>query len=119
MKCKNELCINEAATRRRYCLTCVKRKYREKYPLKYIYDTIKTNAKRKRKEFTLTFDEFDCFCKKTGYDKFKGITADCLSIDRIKANEGYHVWNIQAITVSQNIKKRFDDSLKPDDNCPF
>lgn len=119
MKCKHELCINEADPGRRECRKCRAKAYRQKYPLKYIYDTIKMNAKRRRKDFSLTFDEFECFCKRTGYDKFKGITADCLSIDRIKANEGYHAWNIQAITVSQNAKKKYDDLLKPDDNCPF
>jgi hypothetical protein len=119
MRCWTRDCENLAVPERRYCSKCKKRKYREKYPLKYIYDTIKMNAKRRRKEFTLTFDEFECFCRRTGYDKFKGITADCLSIDRIKNSEGYHVWNIQAITVSKNSKKKFDDSVKPDDNCPF
>ena len=119
MKCWTRDCKNEAVKARRYCSTCSKRKYRQKYPLKYIYDTIKANAKRRRKEFTLTYDEFECFCRKTGYDKFKGITADCLSVDRIKDNEGYHAWNIQAITVSENSKKKFDDQMKPDDNCPF
>ena len=77
------------------------------------------NAKRRRKDFTLTFDEFECFCKRTGYDKMKGITADSLTIDRTDDTKGYHAWNIEAISLSSNVKKRFDDSVKPDDNCPF
>ena len=58
MKCQTEDCFNESGKQRKLCYKCKTRKYREKYPLKYIYDTVKANAKRRRKEFTLTFDEF-------------------------------------------------------------
>jgi hypothetical protein len=63
------------------------------------------NAKRRGKEFTLTLKQFEEFCNKTGYDEKKGITADSLTVDRIKDHLGYSVDNIQAITLSENVKK--------------
>lgn len=119
MKCWSRDCKNQARKQRRYCTSCEKRKYREKYPLKYWYDTLKMNAKRRRKEFTLTLKEFEKFCNTSGYDKKKGKTADSLSIDRIKDWEGYTNENIRAITLSQNTQRRYDPSVVPEDNCPF
>lgn len=118
MNCQTESCPNEVEKGRRFCSKCIKRKYREKYPLKYWYDTLKMNAKRRGKEFTLTIEQFGEFCMKTGYDEKKGKTADSLSVDRIRNWEGYHFNNIRAITLSENSKKK-DLSLIPDEYCPF
>src|ERR1035437_5243365 len=119
MKCITKGCLNETGLQRKTCYKCEKRKYRAKYPLKYWYDTLKMNAKRRRKPFTLTLEQFTEFCKRTGYIEKKGKTAESLSVDRIKASEGYHASNIQAITLSDNSKKMHDDKMKPKDNCPF
>jgi hypothetical protein len=119
MKCATEGCTNERAINRRICNKCRTHKYRADHPLKAWYDILKMNAKRRRKPFTLTLDEFECFCKRTGYDEKKGKTADSLSVDRINDSEGYHAWNIQAITLRDNTLKKMDDKMKPDDNCPF
>jgi hypothetical protein len=114
-----ELCVNEAAPQRKFCYKCQKRKYREKYPLKYWYDTLKMNAKRRRKPFTLTLEQFNEFCKRTGYGEKKGKTADSLSVDRIRDIDGYHANNIRAITLSENTKRCFDASVAPEEDCPF
>jgi len=119
MKCQTENCQNEARLQRKFCYTCEKRKYREKYPLKYWYTTLKMNAKRRRKEFTLTLDQFSDFCMKTGYDEKKGKTADSLSVDRIKPWLGYSVDNIRAITLSDNSKLRHDPTYEIKETCPF
>lgn len=119
MKCTTETCQNKAVIHKRFCEKCTKRKYREKYPLKYWYTTLRSNAKRRRKDFTLTIEQFSEFCIKTGYDEKKGKTADSLSIDRIKDWEGYTVDNIRAITLSKNTQRRYDPSVAPEDNCPF
>jgi hypothetical protein len=119
MKCLTPNCINEAAKGRRICGKCRSRKYRAKYPLKAWYDTLKMNARRRGKEFTLTQEQFSEFCKRTGYDEHKGKTADSLSVDRIKSHLGYTIDNIQAITLRENTAKHFDDSVKPEENCPF
>jgi hypothetical protein len=119
MKCITPDCTNEAPKHRRFCYKCTKRKYREKYPLKYWYDTLKMNAKRRRKEFTLTQEQFNEFCKRTGYDKYKGKTANSMSIDRIRDCDGYHANNIRTITLSANTKRQYDPSVAPEENCPF
>jgi hypothetical protein len=120
MKCSTPDCTNEAPLHGgRVCYKCIKRKYRAKYPLKAWYDTLKMNAKRRGKEFTLTLEQFSEFCKKTGYDEKKGKTADSLSIDRRRDTEGYHANNIRAITLSENTKRQFDSSVAPEENCPF
>jgi hypothetical protein len=76
------------------------------------------NAKRRRKDFTLTINQFETFCKQTGYDEHKGKTANSLSIDRVNNDRGYHFDNIRAITLSENSIKN-DSSLIIDDYCPF
>jgi hypothetical protein len=119
MKCATDGCINERVAQRTFCHKCRQRKYRSNHPLRAWYQNLKTNAKRRGKPFTLTLEQFSDFCKQTGYDEKKGRTADSLSVDRINASEGYHAWNIQAITLSENSKKKYDDAVKPDDNCPF
>ena len=121
MKCWTRDCEKEARTQRRYCYACEKRKHRERHPLKYWYDTLKMNAKRRRKSFTLTLGEFETFCKATGYNEKKGKTANSLSVDRIKNDDGYSFDNIRAITLSENsIKRNTEDYLKTDINdAPF
>jgi hypothetical protein len=121
MKCWTRDCEKETAKGQRYCYACRKRKYREKYPLKYWYDTLKMNAKRRGKSFTLTLKEFETFCKKTGYDDKKGKTANSLSVDRIKNEQGYSFDNIQAITLSENtVKRNTEDYLRTEiGDAPF
>jgi hypothetical protein len=77
------------------------------------------NAKCRQKPFTLTLEQFSEFCKKTGYDEKKGKTAQSLSVDRIKSHLGYTADNIRAITLSENTMRRYNESVKPEDNCPF
>jgi hypothetical protein len=126
MKCWTRDCKNEAVKGCRYCYACTKRKYREKYPIKYAYDTIKANAKRRGKSFLLTYKEFEKFCKDSGYHKLKGITPDALSVDRVDNLKGYSVDNIKAITLKDNTIKRntidtFPEELTPQINAvvPF
>ena len=119
MKCSTPDCTNETAKDRRICGKCRSRKYRAKYPLKAWYDTLKMNAKRRGKSFTLTLEQFSEFCKRTGYDEHKGKTANSLSVDRIKDHLGYSIDNIRAITLRENTLKQFDPSVAPNENCPF
>ena len=74
------------------------------------------NAKRRGKEFSLTFDEFKSFCYKTSYDKLRGLKAEALSIDRINPNMGYSFDNIRAITFSENvsIQRQLENIGDPD-----
>lgn len=84
-----------------YCSKC----QRLKNPEKYAYQTLKDNAKRRKKNFELSFEDFKIFCIETNYIAKKGRRKDTLHIDRIKEQEGYTKENIQALTNSQNVRK--------------
>jgi hypothetical protein len=72
----------------RYCSRCRTRKSRQNNLLRYWFLTLKNNAKRRGKRFTLTLQQFTDFCKETGYAEGKGIKADSLTVDRIDENGG-------------------------------
>lgn len=119
MKCASENCTNKHFGRSKFCRRCNNRKYRIKHPIQYWYWTLKMNAKRRGKSFSLTLEQFSEFCIKTGYGELKGKTATSLSVDRIKPLEGYHYDNIRAITLSDNSKCKYDPTYEPDVYCPF
>jgi hypothetical protein len=87
------------------CSTCRSRKSRQKNPVKYCYNNLKHNAKRRGIEFALTLEEFIQFCHETNYLAGKGRTKASYSIDRIDNNKGYTLDNIRVITLSENSKK--------------
>lgn len=124
--CKTPGCKNKASPKKNYCTSCRSRKWREKHSLNYWFLALRGNAKRRGKIFTLTFEQFSKFCETTGYDKFKGREASCLSVDRKDPEKGYTFENIRAITVSNNSKKARGTLLELDpewemeeDACPF
>ena len=104
-KCLTKFCKNTAAKHKNHCHTCIARKKRDKNPMRYSYDTLKSNAKRRRKIFTITFDDFKEFCYKTEYMAGKGRTKDCYSVDCIINELGYAKGNLQRLSVSENSKK--------------
>lgn len=81
------------------------KKYRQKYPMKYAYMTLKHNAKRRGKEFTISFEYFKKFAIKVDYIDKKGINRDSYHIDRIKEDLGYIPGNLQLLKNVDNIKK--------------
>lgn len=105
IKCKTKYCRNYVKKGRKTCTSCVGRKHRKKHPKKYAYTALKTNAKRRGKEFTLTFEEFNEFVIKTDYMAKKGIYKTSYHIDRIKEHLGYTRENIQTLPNTQNVKK--------------
>lgn len=99
-------CNKSAARDSNYCYACQKKAYREAHPVKAAYQGLKSGAKRRGKEFTLTLEEFEQFCIATEYIIKKGRSKDSYSIDRIDVTKGYTLDNIQVLTVSKNSKKR-------------
>jgi hypothetical protein len=85
-------------------LTRVQR-WRKANPLRYAYQNLKGNAKRRGKVFDLTFDEFKQFAVKTEYIGKKGRTAESYHVDRIDPARGYTINNIQVLTNSENMRK--------------
>lgn len=111
-KCAALGCQRETKNRK-YCNTCRKIISRVKDPVRYSYQNLKDHAKgrifkktgTKGIPFTITLDEFREFCFLTGYIQSKGKTIGCFDVDRVKEDEGYHIWNIQKLEKSENVKK--------------
>lgn len=82
------------------------------------YFNFRGNALKRCKDFTITLEEFREFCQRTGYIIKKGMRGKNCTIDRIKNNFGYHIWNIQIKSNLANIKKyhtfdKFDTDYTP------
>lgn len=111
-KCKTKRCRNYVKSGE-YCSKCKSRKYRENNPERCVYLNLKSNAKRRGKEFDISFDDFLKFAIDTDYFKKRGIKKKSLHIDRIDESRGYTIDNIQTLTNSNNVKKylryRYDE----------
>ena len=81
------------------------RKARAADPVRYSYVSLRNNAKRRGKVFTITLDYFKQFCYATDYLKGKGRTATSYTVDRIDESKGYEPGNIQVLPLVVNIKK--------------
>lgn len=79
--------------------------------MKAAFQNLRANAKRRGKEFSLTFDQFKKFAIETNYLAGKGRTSKSFHIDRINEDEGYHIDNIQILTNSENVKKYHKSKL--------
>lgn len=69
------------------------------------FHNLKNNAKRRNKEFSLTFEQFKEFCIATEYHSKRGVHRYSYTVDRIVETEGYHLDNIQVLTNRDNVKK--------------
>lgn len=105
MKCSTPYCRKQRAHHRTVCHSCAKDKFKENNPEKYAYMVLRNNAKRRKKEFSLTFEEFKEFAAKCCYMTKKGIRGNGLHIDRIQEHLGYTKDNIQALPNGQNVRK--------------
>lgn len=103
--CKSEGCNKPCRDKHYRCSACEKRKFRKDNPLKSSYTTLRDNAKRRKKEFTITFEEFCKFAIETEYITKRGRTKTGYTIDREKEEHGYHIWNIRVLTNTENITK--------------
>jgi hypothetical protein len=122
--CITEGCKNKARKGRNYCGSCNTKTARNKNPIRYLYENLRSNARRRGKEFKITIDEFREFCNETSYDKLKGIQAYSLTIDRERPWEGYTKENIRAISLSLNsslsVKHFVHPGFEPEtEPCPF
>lgn len=108
--------IKPAQSNLKICRSCRHIKDYEKDPVLVVYQKLRSNAKRRGKVFTLTLDYFRQFCADTDYIRLKGISGDSLTIDRIDPWRGYEDGNIQVLTNTENIKKRYTEryEIPPD-----
>lgn len=105
MPCETKYCTNKKAKGNNFCHRCIMAKWRANNVMKASYNALKDNATRRKKEFTLTFDEFKEFCQATKYIAGKGKSKDSFSIDRYENDKGYTADNIRVMTLSQNASK--------------
>lgn len=85
---------------------------KDRNPLKYWYGQLRRNAKRRRKIFTITLDDFKKFCDETGYLELKGRGKYNMTIDRRIDELGYIPGNLVMITCSSNVRKKYTDYWK-------
>lgn len=80
-------------------------RWRKKYPMKAAYHTLKYNARRRGKEFTLTFAEFEQFAIETKLLTKRGVKSSSYTVDRIDSSKGYTIDNIQVLPKGVNCRK--------------
>lgn len=103
--CCTPYCTNKKKPKSRFCFKCLSRKYRKKNPIRSAFYNLKSNAKRRGKVFTITFEEFEKFATETNYIFGKGRSKNSFHIDRIDESKGYSIENIQVLTNTENVKK--------------
>jgi hypothetical protein len=103
------------------CYKCISRIRRASDRVKAVYYVIKTSAKRRGLEFTLTLEYLRKFCKDHGYIESKGRLRDQMTIDRIDNSKGYTDDNIQVLQKGINSSKyhHFDKHDNEKEPLPF
>ncbi len=126
-KCATKYCRNKRATKTtryksisgkvivyenmlRHCWKCRARMLKERRPVTYVLNMLRHSARKRKLPFTITLQQFAQFCAETGYLERRGNKPDSLTIDRKDWNEGYHIWNIQAITHAENSEQGADNT---------
>ena len=89
------------------CAKCKIRAWNEKHPLARAFHNLRSHARERGKDFSLTFEQFRSFALNTEYMKRKGRTTLSFQIDRKDNSQGYHAGNIQCITLYENCRKQF------------
>lgn len=89
----------------RYCTTCDKKVWRKNNPMKAVFQTLRQNARRRGKVFTLTFEQFQKFCRETRYMRGRGREQKSYTIDREKNELGYTADNIRMLPKGENSRK--------------
>lgn len=105
-KCITKWCRNDRRKGARTCHKCHARRYKENHPLRYYYNITKQSAKQRGKDWSLTLQQYEEFCVKTGYHDHRGRKTNSMTIDRIDPKQGYHVWNIRCLSHAENSARK-------------
>jgi hypothetical protein len=109
MKQKKVVCITKFCRRKpkhgKYCPTCQKRHWRDKNPMKDAYHNLKSNAKKRGKVFTISFEYFARFAFEEKLLLRRGRSKTSYSVDRIINELGYIEGNLQVLEKSANSSK--------------
>lgn len=102
------------------CHKHYRRKRREIDPVAERYNNFCGNAAKRNKENSVTLAEFRALCERTGYIITKGMRGKNATLDRRCNAHGYHIWNIQILTLSANCRKGTSHNENEDRfYCPF
>jgi|SRR6185312_1176724 len=104
--CATKFCKNKTYGRK-HCSTCRCKKTRQADPVKYAYQSLRNNAKRRNILFTITLEQFREWCSKVIYIGFSGRRSTSFTIDRRHNDIGYHIDNIEVMEKGENVKKFF------------
>lgn len=116
--CQSPNCYNDTKGRK-FCSTCRSRKTREGYPLKHAFINLRSHAKERGIEFSLTLQGFQDGIRDTTYLVSKGRMKYDDTIDRIIPELGYADGNIQVLPLCDNIKKHYKDLRKKKIKVPY
>lgn len=94
----------------RHCWKCRARMLKASRPATYVLNMIRHSARKRNLPFTITIAQFQDFCAKTGYLEKRGNKPNDMTIDRKDWDEGYHIWNIQAMTHAENSGQGADNT---------
>lgn len=110
-KCVVCFCQNSAGNKGkfRFCYKHHRQHQKINNPLRYWFDVLRQNARRRNIFFGLVIGEFKEFCEETHYLELKGKSAGDCTIDRIRNELGYVKGNLQILTLSQNSRKYWID----------
>ena len=111
-QCTCEGCWRPSVKRSSLCNKHSRLRKIENNPYTFYLGELRRRAKRRGKTCTLTVQEFKDFCLRTGYLSSKGVNAGDSHIDRIDPDRGYENDNIQMLTNTENLKKKYADILR-------
>lgn len=111
-KCQTRHCRNDAA--RTHCHKCRSRRYAVRHPLRYHFNALKQNAKRRGHAFHLTFEQFKNFWARHPKEWKEKLAPGlcCWHIDRIDPRIGYRQDNIQILEKTKNVLKYHEQDKK-------
>lgn len=102
-------CGNKRGKGIRMCYKHARQHAKNINPVRYYFDQLRGNAKRRGKVFTITIEYFRQFCADNNYIEKKGRGSSDYTIDRIRSWEGYVPGNLQILRSGDNIRKRYID----------
>lgn len=115
-------CKKKKNPKDRFCSRHSKMFQKINNPLRYHYNLLKSNARKRSISFGVSLEEFKDFCEEHNYLELKGKNKNSISIDRKDPRIGYYRKNMQPLTLAENSAKMHEDRKKyadDYDDLPF
>jgi hypothetical protein len=106
--CIEKLCMNKAPKHRHRCHKCFKRLFAQRNPVRYYFDNLVQNAKKRGSRVEFSFKWFKNFVTGKLFDKDGKRLIKHGSIDRIRNDiRVYREGNVQILTLADNTRKQY------------